>query len=553
MIAPDMPADLYAPIAPASSGAEPAGSEGTRPSWLGRFLAAITWLGQARAPLRYALAALFFLAALAGRFALSDLLPPTGFPFLTFFPATLLAAFLTGLGPAVMVTGASVVAAWYYFMAPEAAFSFATPDLIAVVFFLAILLVDCLVIHALKSALQRVSLSGRLYRASQAELLEREARLRAADRQKDVFLATLAHELRNPLAPIRTAAGLIRLRAGNDDALRHAGAVVERQVLQLSQLVDDLLDVSRLTRDSIELRRETLDLRHVVEHAIETAQPALTAAGLHLTYRPGDLPLYVFGDALRLGQCATNLLMNAAKFTPYGGRVAVQLVEASGVVRLEVIDSGVGIEPDSLERIFELFVQERPSGLDGHSGLGVGLALTRKLVVLHGGTIVAHSRGRGRGSRFVVELPASMAPLASPVPAEVPAERSTGARLLLIEDNADAADLLAELLGLNGFAVRVAHRGDAGLALAAAEMPDLVLLDIGLPDLDGYEVCRRLRGLPGGAQATVVALTGWGTEHERQRAHQAGCDAHLTKPAAPDVLLAMLDRLLASRRERAAA
>jgi signal transduction histidine kinase/CheY-like chemotaxis protein len=522
--------------------------------WPARLLAGVAWLGNAPASLRFSLAAVFFGVALAGRFALNDLLPPTGFPFLTFFPATLLAAALTGLAPAVMVSFASVIAAWYYFMGPVGAFPTATPDLIAVAFFTAILLVDCLVIHALKSALRQVSLSGRLYRQSQAELLEREASLRAADRQKDVFLATLAHELRNPLAPIRTAAELVRRRAGSDPALRQAGAVIERQVLHLSQLVDDLLDVSRLTRDSIELRREALDLREVVDHAIETAQPAITAAGLHLSCHSGSQPLMVFGDALRLGQCITNLLTNAAKFTPRGGRVDVQLSEEGGRVRLEVSDNGVGIAPDSLERIFELFVQEQSSGHGGHSGLGLGLALTRKLVLLHGGSVVAFSRGLGQGSRFVIELPLTEVvpvpvPMPAAQPAALPAGPSAGARVLLIEDNEDAATLLAQLLEHSGHSVRVAHLGATALALATQEMPDVVLLDIGLPDHDGYDVCRRLRALPGGAEAIVVALTGWGADHERDRALQAGCDAHLTKPVAPDTLLALLDRLRTARVE----
>lgn len=551
-----MSVDVSVPCAPAPEPLLPSLPPKTAPRWSGwaaRLLAGVAWLGNAPAPLRFSLAAVFFGVALAGRFALNDLLPPTGFPFLTFFPATLLAAALTGLAPAVMVSFASVIAAWYYFMGPVGAFPTATPDLIAVAFFTAILLVDCLVIHALKSALQQVSLSGRLYRQSQAELLEREASLRAADRQKDVFLATLAHELRNPLAPIRTAAELVRRRAGTDPALRQAGAVIERQVLHLSQLVDDLLDVSRLTRDSIELRREALDLREVVDHAIETTLPAITAAGLHLDCRAGSQPLMVFGDALRLGQCITNLLTNATKFTPRGGRVELKLSQQAGRFRLEVSDNGVGIAPDSLERIFELFVQEHSSGHGGHSGLGLGLALTRKLVLLHGGSVVAFSDGHGQGSRFVMELPLTAgAPAAAAqpaLPAALPARPPPGARVLLVEDNEDAATLLAQLLELGGYSVRVASLGATALAMATQEMPDIVLLDIGLPDHDGYEVCGRLRALPGDAQAIVVALTGWGADHERDRALQAGCDAHLTKPVAPDTLLALLERLLAARRE----
>ena len=516
--------------------------------WL---LAGLAWLDSAPPALRYGVAISLFMIALAGRFALTGVLPPSGFPFLTFFPAVLLAAFLTGLGPGLFVSGLSIVAASFIFLSPSNSLWLSTPDLIAVVFFSAILLVDCLVIHGLKTALKRVSFAERLYRQSQSELLEREARLRADDAQKDVFLATLAHELRNPLAPIRTAAEVIRLRNRGDEAIGRAGAVIERQVLHMAHLVDDLLDISRLTRDTIELRLETLDLRAVVHNAIETMKPVIDGAGLRLTCESGEASVTVSGDATRLGQCVTNLLANAAKFTPRGGSVDVQLSQGGDWASLVVSDTGMGIETANLENIFKLFVQERSSGLHGQSGLGLGLALTRKLVTLHGGLVEASSAGRGLGSSFRIDLPIALAAQAQPAKEITAPEEALDGRLLVIEDNADAADLLVQFLELSGFDVAVAYRGDAGLELAARRMPDAVLLDIGLPDMDGYEVCRRIRLLPGGAQPVVIALTGWSTEHDRDRARQAGCDGHLTKPADPDALLRLVGALLQNRRSDA--
>ncbi len=536
----------------------------------GRLLRAVARLGRAPFSLRLALGSGFFGLALWSRFALGDDLP-TGFPFLTFFPAVLMTAALLGLGPALLVSLLSVLSAWYWFLKPVEGFSFGSPELIAVGFFSAILLIDCLVIHGLKTALMRVSLAERRYRRAQAELLEREVMLRAADAQKDVFLATLAHELRNPLAPIRSAAELIRLRQPGDEPIRHAGAVIERQVMHMSHLVDDLLDVSRLTRGTIELRSRVLDLRGVTAHAIETLKPVIDMAGLQLTQHISAEPVLVQGDATRLGQCVMNLLTNAAKFTPRGGSISLQLSQHGGWARVEVQDSGLGIEEANLERIFELFVQERPSGLNGHSGLGLGLAITRKLAMLHGGSVVASSLGRGKGSSFWLDLPTCPAAASTPlpkvpapqsVPQPEPAKAGTAAHhnpvsmgpgqpqrgsLLVIEDNADAADLLGQILQLHGFTARLAHTGEAGLAMAGQAMPDAVLLDIGLPDLDGYDVCRRLRGMPQGQQPVVIALTGWGTGADRERASEAGCDAHLTKPADPDALLALLDELLQAR------
>ena len=378
----------------------------------------------------------------------------------------------------------------------------------------------------------------------------------AAERKshaKDEFLAMLGHELRNPLAPIRTAAELIRLSKPNNDSIRRAGVVIERQVLHMSHLVDDLLDISRLTRDTIELRLETLDLQVVVQNAIETIKPFIDAAGLSLDYHADGPAVTVLGDATRLGQCVTNLLTNAAKFTSRGGCIALRLSQSGDQASLLVSDNGQGIAPDSLERIFELFVQEKLSGLHGHSGLGLGLALTRKLVTLHGGTVVANSAGRDLGSSFQIDLPIALAGEA-PAAVETSAPHvCTEGRLLVIEDNVDSADMLAQFLQLSGFEVSVAYRGDAGLEMVSRQMPDVVLLDIGLPDMDGYAVCGRIRLMPASTPPVVIALTGWGTGQDRERSKQAGFDAHLTKPVNPDALLRKVSALLMARGASAAA
>ena len=385
-----------------------------------------------------------------------------------------------------------------------------------------------------------IRLAENALNAANEQLLE-------ADRQKDEFLATLAHELRNPLAPIRTAAELIRLRNPADATIQRAHTVIERQVRHLTRLVDDLLDVSRITRGSVQLQHETLDLRAVAQNAIDSVQSTVDAAGLTLTHLYGQPPISVRGDAIRLVQCVVNLLTNAVKFTPRGGGITVRVAREGGTAAVEVSDDGSGIPAGSLERIFELFVQDRPSGLQGNTGLGIGLALTRKLVALHGGSVQAASPGPGQGSTFRIELPADGAPESVPAPqAHAPSPDGGGARLLVVEDNRDAADLLAEMMEMMGFQVTVAYNGESALAAMEKDMPDAVLMDIGLPDMNGYEVCRRLRQLPASRQPVAIALTGWGNDNDRDRAAEAGFNGHLTKPAEPDQIVALLHELMAA-------
>ncbi|MGZ5847786.1 MAG: hybrid sensor histidine kinase/response regulator [Ramlibacter sp.] len=374
-----------------------------------------------------------------------------------------------------------------------------------------------------------------------------EASLRQADRQKDEFLATLAHELRNPLAPIRTAAELIRRRAPADPVVERARDTIERQTLHLSRLVDDLLDVSRITLGRIHLRQETLDLGAVATAALESIGDAAAQAQVMVAQDIDGPAPFVRGDITRLTQCVVNVLNNAVKFTPAGGRVQLRVAHEGAKAIVEVRDTGVGITADNLQRIFELFVQERHSGHHGNSGLGIGLALTRRLVELHGGTITASSDGLARGSVFRIELPAVEAPVVeAPPPADAQAAPPpTGARLLVVDDNRDAAVTLGELLAMSGYEVALAHDGASALRQVVASPPAAVLLDIGLPDVDGYEVCRCIRSDESLAhQPLLVAVTGWGQPSDQAAANAAGFDAHMTKPVALEALLQLLEKRL---------
>jgi signal transduction histidine kinase/ActR/RegA family two-component response regulator len=370
-----------------------------------------------------------------------------------------------------------------------------------------------------------------------------ETALRRADRQKDEFLATLSHELRNPLAPIRSAVELIRRCAPSDVRVQRARDIIDRQVAHLTRLVDDLLEVSRITLGTVQLRKEVLDLRDVALSAAESVRPAVEMAGLTMTQQIAGLPVMVDGDATRLAQCIVNLLNNAVKFTPSGGCVTLRVELDGATAGVEVTDNGIGIARASLQRIFEPFVQERMSGSHGNTGLGIGLALTRKLLALHGGMVSARSAGPGQGSTFRIELPVLTAAAAEVREPAVAAAEGAGARVLVVDDNMDSADMLSEMLTLTGFESTVAYDGQNALREVHRNAPDAVLLDIGLPDMDGYEVCRRIRQ-GAGKQPIVIALTGWGQQTDREQAQAAGFDAHLTKPAEPERLVALLKKLV---------
>jgi PAS domain S-box-containing protein len=369
--------------------------------------------------------------------------------------------------------------------------------------------------------------------------------LEEAGRQTRQFLAMLGHELRNPLAPIRNAVGVMRMREIDDPQIQYCRDLIERQVSQLARLVDDLLDASRITTGMIGLQPEPLDVAHIVRLAVEASRPNIDARGHVLRVETSEEPIAISGDQTRLVQVVQNLLNNAAKFTPRGGNIVLKVGLKAGMAVVEVRDDGIGIAPDMLPRIFELFMQADGSLARTEGGLGVGLTLARRIVEMHGGSVKAASAGVGHGATFTVRLPVLEQPhgrseLQSADTAGA-VERSGSRSVLVVDDNQDAADSVAALLGLRGHRVRVAYDGPSGLAVAAEHSPEIVLLDIGLPGMDGYEVATRLREMPQTRSSTIVALTGYGQDEDRQRTAQARFDAHLVKPVAYDALYALID------------
>jgi signal transduction histidine kinase/CheY-like chemotaxis protein len=391
--------------------------------------------------------------------------------------------------------------------------------------------------------------------------------LKQADQRKDEFLAVLAHELRNPLAPIRNAAAIMRWSGNDPAAVARVRETLDRQTEQLSRIVEDLVDVSRIVEGKIELRKERVRLAPLVETAVEASRSLLDSAGHRLSVELPEEPLYLEADPIRIAQVFTNLLNNAAKFTDAGGHVWLNAERVSdgtkagsnhdhGEVVLRVRDTGIGITPELLPKIFEIFTQGRRPDEPGRGGLGVGLSLVRSLVQMHGGTVEAHSAGPGLGSEFVVRLPLADASLADDGhlgtvdhgKEETPGARpvSNPRRVLVVDDSTDQADTLGLLLELMGHEVRVAHAGLPALEIAADFEPDVALVDIGLPDIDGYDLARRLRAQSRPEQILLIAQTGWGQTKDRRRSKDAGFDHHLVKPVDAD----SLERLLSSPAKR---
>jgi PAS domain S-box-containing protein len=372
-------------------------------------------------------------------------------------------------------------------------------------------------------------------------LHQRVEELAEEARRKDEFLAVLSHELRNPLAPVRNALQVIRL-GSHDAALgEQMRAMAERQVGYMTHLVDDLLDLSRISRGLIRLLKEPVDVAQPVQQAVEGVQPLVRERGLTLAMSLPPQPVCVEADPTRLQQVVGNLLSNAAKYTDPGGHIRLTARQEGSELVLRVRDTGIGIPPDLLPRIFDLFVQAERRLDRSQGGLGIGLTLVRQLVAMHGGTVTAHSEGPGKGSEFVVRLPALTAEqqrelLRKPPEIQQPVARSVPRRILVVDDNVDAAESLAVLLRLEGHEVRVACDGKAALAAALADPPEMVVLDLGMPGMDGFEVARRLRGQPGSDGTLLVALTGWAQEEDRRRCYEAGFDGHLPKPLEWDAL-----------------
>jgi len=374
----------------------------------------------------------------------------------------------------------------------------------------------------------------------------------AADRRKDQFLAMLAHELRNPLAPIRNAVELMRRVDAPDPSFEAAREMVERQVKHLAHLVDDLLDVSRLTHGGIRLRQEPLDLTAVVAKAVEATRPLVESRNHELTADIPTQPIRIEADAARIEQVVTNLLNNAAKYTMPSGHIWLQVDKEGNEAVVRVRDNGIGVPPDVLGRVFEPFVQSDGSLAHTEGGLGIGLTLVRSLVEMHGGTVEAHSPGLGQGSEFIIRLPlrpegglAGPEREAAHTPETSPFTAARPVRVLVVEDNVDAAESLATLLRLWGHDVRVVHDGLDALDAARSYLPEVVLLDIGLPGLDGYQVAERLRTERGLASTLLVAMTGYGQPEDRRRSAEAGIHHHFVKPVEPFVLRNLLAEVAA--------
>jgi signal transduction histidine kinase/ActR/RegA family two-component response regulator len=372
------------------------------------------------------------------------------------------------------------------------------------------------------------------YVANAYERLRLIRELREEDRKKDDFLATLAHELRNPLAPIRNATEFLRLTGSSDPDAANARDIIDRQVRQMTRLVDDLLDISRVTRGKVALQRERLSLGLVLTNAVESSRPLIEQGAHTLKVDLPSEPLYIEGDPTRLEQVFGNLLTNAAKYTDRGGAIHVSAERACGAVVVTVRDNGIGVAREHLPRLFDMFSQIEPAIARTQGGLGIGLALVKSLVELHGGRVKAFSEGPGAGSRFVVELPLlESLPTASEVTDPVESTIKSGGvarRVLVADDNVDSVRSLAMMLSIMGHEVRTAQDGLEAVRTAAEFRPDVILLDIGMPRMNGYEAAATIRKEPWGQSTTMAALTGWGQAEDKRRAEEAGFDRHFTKP-----------------------
>jgi len=373
-----------------------------------------------------------------------------------------------------------------------------------------------------------------------ARLRESEAALRERDRRKDEFLAMLAHELRNPLAPIRNVVELLRQRPAGGREAHWSYEVIDRQLAHLTRLVDDLLDVSRITRGKLGIHRESADLRDIAHAAAEGIQPAVDAKRLRLDVSAPTAPVPVHADVVRMTQVVLNLLDNACKFTPPGGSILLTVAHEADAARIAVHDSGRGIAAEELPRLFQMFYQSSDAATPAQGGLGIGLALVSRIVEMHGGSVEATSDGPGRGSTFVVRLPISVPAAVTSQPASAATLGVPGRRIVVVDDNEDNAESLALLLRRLGSEVRTAYDGQAAVEATRAFGADVVLLDIGLPVMDGYAAARAIRAEPWGKAITLVAVTGWGQEHDRRKSREAGFDAHLVKPVDHRALMKLL-------------
>jgi signal transduction histidine kinase len=394
------------------------------------------------------------------------------------------------------------------------------------------------------SLIERPAQGLTLVSAAQSALRARRRQyaMREVDQRKDEFLAMLAHELRNPLAPIRAASDLLRIPTLDREKVQQTSEIISRQVKHMTGLIDDLLDLSRVSRGLVTLDASLLDAGQIVSGAVEQVRPLVDARRHRLTIQTPHDTVFIHGDQKRLVQIVANMLNNAAKYTPEGGEITLALQADDDSVSFSVSDNGIGIAPHMLEHVFDMFAQAERSSDRSQGGLGIGLALVKNLVTLHGGRVSASSDGIGQGSRFAVTLPRAAAPAGDSAGGVhgIAAEAAHGLRLLIVDDNEDAGDLLGLYLEAAGYRVMVVQSAHAALESASTQAPDVCLLDIGLPDMDGNELARRLRQLPQTASATLVAITGYGQEADRARTAAAGFDHHFVKPVDMEALLEVL-------------
>jgi PAS domain S-box-containing protein len=373
-----------------------------------------------------------------------------------------------------------------------------------------------------------------------------EQALRDSDRRKDEFLATLAHELRNPLAPVRNAVQILHMKAPDPPELQWATQVIDRQIQTMTRLIDDLMDVSRISRGKLEIKPEPFELAAVINHAVEAVGPLIAKQEHQLTVSLSPDPILVDADLIRLSQVFSNLLGNAAKYTERGGRIELRAEPQAGVVAVSIKDTGIGISAEHLPNIFELFSQVESALQRSEGGMGIGLSLTKRLVAMHGGTIEAKSEGLGKGSEFVVRLPtvhAAQSTSNASDATDTATPRNPELRILVVDDNRDAAASLAMLLDMLGNRIRVAHDGKEAVRAAAEFKPHAVLLDIGLPEMNGHDVARHIRAEPWGKAMILIAVSGWGQDEDKRQSAEAGFDRHLVKPVDPQVLIKLLSEL----------
>jgi signal transduction histidine kinase/ActR/RegA family two-component response regulator len=481
-------------------------------------------------PMRYAVAVLGPLFSALVQYAL--LPEPSISPFVFFYFSVALVSWLAGRGPGLLSVVLSALVANYMFVSPHRDWALSGPALTAIALFLISAAAVSLLCASFRNALlaaRRTAVvlrrQGDLLRAKEAELIE-------ADRRKTEFLAMLSHELRNPLAPIRNSLYILDRAAPGGDQARRAQRVIDRQVNHLARLVGDLLDVVRISRGKTHLKLERLDVADLVAHTAEDHRASFAHSGLELEVRVPARPIWVQADRVRVAQLVGNLLNNASKFTEHGGKATVSLEEDPrlGQVAIRIQDTGAGIAPEMLPRLFEPFIQADRSLARSRGGLGLGLAVVKGLAEMHAGTVSASSEGLGKGAEFTVRLPldSSAAPTGTE-PREAP-QSAPSRRVLVIEDNVDAADTLRQALELRGHAVEVAYTAESGLARVRASKPDVVFCDIGLPGMDGYEVGRAIRGDPALQATMLVALTGYAAPEDIHRSREAGFQYHVAKP-----------------------